>query len=116
MPLGLDKEEEEEENSLQVEQSKSVEGNICWSCGQKHAGGICPVCGGKVQIQADLKPNFVPPFCGSSSSNAPYDINDCNFTNRVYELALSYARSRGEQLPGAEDQKNALAKILKARS
>jgi hypothetical protein len=99
-----------------MELPKPVEIGICWSCGQRYAGGVCPNCAEKVQLPADLKPKFVPPFCGGKSPDAPYDIDDCNFTNRVYELALSFARSRGEQLPSAEDQKIALEKIIKSKS
>lgn len=63
------------------------------------------------------KPAFVPPFCGGGEREGGYNpLDDCNVTNRIYGLSLSYARARGNKLPSAEDMARALKQILPERT
>ena len=60
-------------------------------------------------------PREVLPHCGGRNNRAYDPLEDCNLTNRIYELSLSYARERGESLPSADDSARALQKILPGR-
>ncbi len=57
------------------------------------------------------RPNEVLPFCGGGKGKEYDPNNDCNVTNAIYDLALSYARERGEDYPTDLDYRASIEKI-----